>query len=363
MPTPVITHNQLGWAFQTSLVNNIKIPSDFMTTLYFQGREETLPTESVELSYKEGERIMAPFVEVNAEAIPIGGRSTTFANVSCPNIRIKRPMEAYNVFLRRQPGTGMFIGSGDIVAQARAAAIAEDAAHMVEQVVNRLEWMTCSLLTDTTSSSMSISYQIEDRANWTVTIPRSSDMTLVTGASGWDQTVNGSVGGGIQGNFHHVKRMFSKHGVGTPTVCVMGKNSADRFMGAAGVRELLDKRSVSAGTLELINQFNESGAIYLGTFAGVPCWEYSREYVNDAGSAAPFIPDDLAIFLASRRNDGKVYYGAIPDHDAFEQGLFQSKRFSKSWMEKDPSVMIQLLQTRPLPFVRNNNSVFVMTTT
>lgn len=364
MPTPVITNTQLGWAVQTGLVNNIKLPSSFLTTLYFQGREQVLPTESVELSYKEGERLMAPFVEVNAEAISVGGRSTTFANVSTPNIRIKRPMEAYNVFLRRQPGTGMFITSGAPVADARTAAIAEDAAYMVELVENRLEWMVAQMLTDPTSGTINLSYSVADRANWKISIPRKTAMTAtLVGGGGWDQAVSGTVGDGIAANFHTVKEAFSENQNAAPEVCVMDKLAAAMFLSAPGIKDLLDKRNVSVGTLEMINQFNESGAIYLGTFCGIPCWEYARGYVSDAGAATNFMPANTAIFISGGRKDGKILYGAIPDHDAFEQGMFVGKRFSKSWKEPDPSVYTQLLQTRPLPMIRNPNSIYVLTVT
>ena len=365
MPTPVITHNQLGWAFQTGSVNNIKLPSSFLTTLYFQGREETLPTESVECSYKEGERLMAPFVEVNAEAIPVGGRSTTFANVSTPNIRIKRAMEAYNVFLRRQPGTGLFINGGGVVAAARQAAILEDASYMVELVENRLEWMVAQMLNDNTSGFINLSYQAVDRANWKVSIPRKTAMTvsLAGGSAEWDDTVNGAVGGGIAADFHRVKEAFSEHNNSAPEVCVMDKQAAALFLASPAVKDILDKRNVSAGVLEMQSQFNESGAIYLGTFCGIPCWEYARGYVDDTGAAANFMAANTAVFIGSGRRDGKIYYGAIPDHDAFEQGLFVGKRFSKSWKEQDPSIYVQLLQTRPLPMIRNPNAHYVLTVT
>lgn len=359
MPTPVITNTQLGWAYQTGFVNRVKTPSQFLTRLAFAGRERTLPTESAELSFREGERLLAPMVEVNAEAVPVGSRSTTFANISTPNIRIKRPMEAYQVFLKRQPGSDVFISGGAAVARARTQAMAEDSIYMVEMVDNRLEWMVSQLLTGNTSGSMSLEYQVEDRANWKVTVPRSTDMTrTLAGNDVWGGTTDD-----IKKDFRTVKRAFSKHGVGSPSVCVMDDLAADQFLANSEVQDLMDKRNVDAGNLTLQSQFNDEGVIYHGNFSGIPVYEYSREYVNDAGSAASFMPDNTAMFLSrSGLRDSRVLYGAIPDHDAFDQGLFQGKRFSKSWKEKDPSTHIQLLHTRPLPHVRQPNAVYVLTT-
>lgn len=357
MPTPVITNTNLGWAFQTEFVNLVKTSSGFMKKLLFGDRFEALPTESVELSYMEGERYLAPFVEVNGEAISVGGRSTTFANVSCPNIRIKRPMDAYNVFNRRLPNTGMFITGGAQVAAARLQAIAEDSLYMAELIENREEWMVCQMATDTTSGTINLSYQASEKANFKVSIPRSTDMvvTLATTAR-WNDSAPD-----IQGDFHNVKRTFSKHLSAPAKTCVMGSAAATSFMKNTTVQALLDKKNISAGALTLVNQFEKTGAIYLGNLFGVDCWEYSREIVNDSGAAEALIASDKAIFIAGEDAlaQNKFFYGCIPDHGAFEQGSFVGRRFSKSWMEQDPSVYVQLLQSRPLPMIRKPNAIMV----
>lgn len=355
--TPVQTQNWLGWAWQSGFVNRVKRPSSFLKTLIFGGRSENLPTESVELSFREGERLLAPFVEVNSEAIPVGSRSTTFATVSTPNIRIKRPMEAYNVFNRRLPGSGVFISGGGQVARARRAAIAEDLEYMVDLIENREEWMVAQLIDSMDNGFLNLEYKVEDRASWRLRIPRSTDMD-VTLTNSWN---GGGTGADIQGDTMFVKRLFSKHINAPLSTCVMGSTASDYFQKNTTVQNLLDKRNISAGALSLISQFNESGAIYLGRVFGVDFWEYSREY-TDGGSSAPFIDPTHAIWIAGGRAlaDSKILYGAIPDHGAFEAGNFVGKRFSKSWKEEDPSVYVQLMQTRPLPYIRQPNAFVVM---
>lgn len=360
MPTPVITHTQQGWAFQTSMVETLRGPSRFLTTLIFGDREEPVPTESIELSYKEGNRNVAPFVELNAEAIAVPGTSITLANVSAPNIKLKRPMDAYNAFIRRQPNSGMFITGGAPVAAARAAAMADDAQVMVDMAENRIEWMTAQMVAPTSpvSGFIELSYQINERANFRIRIPRSTDMNglLVNPARWTDASPN------IEGDFHNAKRLFSKYGDWPLGVCILGTSASNAFRSNAAVKADLDKTNVRAGTLELINQFNESGAIYLGRIYGVEVWEYSREYVDEDGTSKPFIPADKAVFLAGggAMNDNKIFYGPIPDHDAFEQGTFVGRRFSKSWKTHDPSVFVQLFQTRPLPMIRRPNGIYIL---
>lgn len=363
MPTPVITNTQLGWAFQTSFLNNVKPKANFLTQLVFGGRETILPTESVELSYREGERFLAPFVEINAEAIPVGGRSTTFANVSTPNIRIKRPMDAYQAFLRRQPATGMFISGGGPVAAARNQAIAEDSLFMSEMIDNRIEWMTGQLISGTADGKMVLAYEVQANANWRIEIPRATDVDVVLTGTAWDSgTPN------VQADFLTVKRLLSKHVNAAPTVCVMDSKAANALLNIAAVKTDLDRRNLDIGSLNLQAQFADSGAILHGTLYGIPIWEYNREYVDEAGATRLFLgggtsPTGVAVFMAqSALTDSTIYYGCIPDHDAFESGAFVGKRFAKAWKTQDPSVYTQLVQSRPLPFIRRPNAVVVMDT-
>lgn len=355
--TPVTTHNQLGWAWQTGFSNRVKRPSSFLKQMIFGGRSENLPTETVELSFREGERLLAPFVEVNAEAIPVGSRSTTFANVSTPNIRIKRPMEAYNVFNRRMPGTGIFIPGAGAVAQARQTAIQEDLEYMVDLIENREEWMVAQLISAMDSGYLSLSYKVEDGASWRLRIPQSSDMQIsLAGTNEWNDSTPD-----IESDFLTAKRLFSKHINAPLKTVVMGSTAATYFRKNSAVRTVLDQRNISAGAMNLQAQFNESGAIYLGNIFGVDCWEYSREF-TDGGSATPFIGAEKAIFIAGGNAfaDSRILYGAIPDHGAFDAGNFVGQRFSKSWQEEDPSIRVQLMQTRPLPYLRQPNAILQM---
>lgn len=361
MPTPILTNTMLGWAFQSNVLSNIKPKTSFLKDLYFGGRQQALPTESVELSYREGHTEMAPFVEVNAEALMVKGNSVRFANVSCPNIRIKRPMDAYNVFLRRLPGTGLFITGGEVVSAARQAAIAEDMQTMSDMIERREEWMVAQILSGPAgvpnASFIRITYSLGENANWTVSIPRPTGH-VVTVSVGWDTSTN------IPFDFHLAKTAMAKSDGLIPTDVILGATAAANFMKNTAAQNLLDKRNINLGAINLANQFDRSGVILLGNFAGVNVWQYAAQYTADTTLAATdYIGAEQAIFLhAGSGNEAQFFYGAIPDHGAFEQGSFVGTRFSKSWMENDPSVYIQLLQSRPLPVVRRPGSIYVLDT-
>lgn len=366
MPLPVRTDNYLGWAFLTGAINEVKPTASFMTSLFFPQRR-TVPTEVIEMSYLDGDRKLAPFVAVNGEAVSVAGRTHRFANVMAPNIRIKRPMEAYQFLIRRQPGTPVFVGSADVLASYRQA-LADDVQIMADLIQNRLEWM-CSEM----AVKAKLTYSVSEGDNFEVTIPRAAALggntgVALTTTNRWGYSFSGaSFTEGTTSDpaydFGQAKFQLSKHGV-VPTIAVMGRRAAQAFMSHSKVRELMDYARLTAGTLTLQNQFIAQGAIPYGTFCGIQVWEYSRTYINDAGSEVPFLGDDMVIFLsAEAQANNVIYYGAIPDHDAVEGGLLQTEIFSKSWMEKDPSIRVQLAHTRPLPCPRRPNTVYVLDAT
>lgn len=357
MPTPVLTNTMLGWAYQTETINNILPTTSFLKALMFGGREATVPTESIELSYLVGTRKMAPFVEVNSEAVMVAGRSKVFANVSPPNIRIKKPMEAFSALVKRQPGTGVFTNGGQILA-ARRKAIGEDLQTMRDLIDVREEWMVAQMLTGTTAASIVLSYSSAELANFTITVPRphATDFVATAGVSWATSTA-------IYNDFHRAKTVMAKHQQLPVTDCIMGATAAVNFINNTTVHALLDNKNIDAGALALQNQFNESGVVYLGRFAGVRCWQYVAEYINDAGSSVEFIGAEQAIFVhAGPANKSIWWYGAIADHDAMDQGLLETKMFVKSKNTWDPSSHVQLAHSRPLPMLRKTGCVYVLDT-
>lgn len=356
MPLPVTTHNILGWAYLTGAINNIPPDASFFRKLCFPN-EQTVPTEVIELSYLEGSRLLAPFVEVNGEAVSVAGRSHRFANVMAPNIRIKRPMDAYQMMIRRRPGSSIFVGDGDVMGAYRDT-IAEDTEILASLIANRIEEMCCTM-----AKSAIYSYSVSDGANFRIAFPRSSTLaSTLTSNDRWSHT-SGTEGttSDPQREFGEASFQLSKYGV-IPSIAIFGRRAAVGFLKHSKVKDLLsNQRNLVVGNLTLASQFTADGARYMGNFCGVECWEYSRTYVSSAGAETYFLDQDTVIFLSpDAQRENKLYFGAIPDHDAIEEGLLQCKTYSKSWREKDPSTRVQLAHTRPLPALRKPNTMFVL---
>ena len=336
----------LSWSSLTQAVNEIKSPNQFLKRLVFT-QHETQPTESIEFGLFTGDREVAPFVERDGEAIPVSGYGEVFQTVSAPNIRIKRPIKPSELLFNRRPGTVIFPGAGEIVSAAEAH-VARDAKRLADLVTNAEEYL-CAL-----AIRGVISYTAADESNFTITIPKPAGNT-VTLATFWDDPA-----GTPSADFLTAKKLVSDEvGLGI-THCILGSEAMTAFLQNDEVKALMDINNVSAGALTLMEQFNQDGAIFLGVFCGVQVWGYPRT-VKVKGVATDLIRAKYAEFLSiTPAAENTLYYGAIPDLDAFEGRNFQAERFSKSWTQPDPSVMQMLVHSRPLPIPRRPGSMVSM---
>lgn len=339
----------LHWATLTSTIQDIKSPNVFLRNLLF-GNEEPVNTETIEIGMWEGEREIAPFVEVNGEALSVDGYNEVFQVVKAPNIRIKRPMKASEAMFKRRPGTGIFPTRDQQVTEIERL-VALDQRRLRDLIDNTIEYM-CAL-----AIQGSIAYQVAGEASFKITFPRESTHNLSPTAA-W--------GGGTEDiiqDFINAARLINDDEGFNPTHAIFSKEAALNFLGDTDVQNILDNRNIDAGGQVIRAQFAETGARFLGTFLGIQCWEYGRS-VSVNGSSTDLIRAGYVEFVtAIPTAENTVYYGAIPDVDALDGGQFQGTMFSKSWTTPDPSVRWLLAHSRPLPVPRRFNSMVSLNTT
>jgi hypothetical protein len=338
------------WQSLTATINETKSPNTFLKTLLF-GAHQSFPTETIEIGLLTGDRTIAPFVQRDGEAIAVAGLGESFQTVGFPNISIKRPFTASELLFNRRPGSVVF-PSGDQQLSAIEAHIARDMKRMADLISNAEEYL-CSL-----ALTGEISYTSADEHTFTVTYPKPGGHTVNTAAT-WAtaSTATPSV------DFTTAKRLIAgTHDLPT-THCIMSQEASTNFIQIAEVKTNLDNRRLLTGDLDLRRQFELSGALFLGNYMGVDCWEYARS-VNVSGSSTALIRAGYVEFVAAvPQAENWIYYGAIADLEALEGRLFQGERFSKSWLVKDPSQRIVLAKSRPLPIMRRPGSVVSMDTT
>lgn len=350
----------------TPVMNEMKSPNSFLMRNYFNATQ-TLTTETVELSTLEKGRKMAPMVRKNGESIPVQGYDETFAVVETPNIRIRREMTASELLFKRRPGNAIFANNATI----RSAAgehIRRELQVMSDLIANREEWMAAQALTGV------ISYSVADGEVFTVTLDRPAE-TILTSCpatiSATSPPANNFWNGANAlvdplGDFREVKRIMHNQAGVQPKIALFGQEAAKYFhllpSIVTGLRTEMNTTSrINVGSFDRTSDFTQDGLVYLGNFAGVECWEYSREVEDENGVMQPMIRSKWIEFLPSPSDMmALTYYGAIADLQIFQGRNFVTKRFTKAVMREDPPAIFQIVHTRPLPFIRRPRATVSM---
>lgn len=333
MPVPALT-----WTSLTDAVNLRKRPGLFITQLLGLGAE-TLPTETVEIWNVRGERDVAPFVRTNAEAVQVGGLGEELYEVQAPNIAIKRPFRPSELLFGRKVNSVVY-PTGDQVISAVEAHIARDLEYMDDLIVNAEEWMAAQALRG------SISYSQSDREKFTIAFNRASGNSI-TPSVYWDDATPANIR--AIDNIRAVQLVVSEAvGLGV-TDAIMGSEVAPYFRKLPELLASINTQSgFKAGSVDLTGRYRNDGAILEGVWMGINWWSYPRT-LRIEGTATALIRSKYVEFVAADPQARWTrYYGAIPDMDALEGRVMQSRRFSKSWKIPDPSAMMALIKSRPL---------------
>jgi len=346
----------LSWQALTSTQNNIKTPNNFLLNMLIGSKRHTNPTEIIEVGRWIGVRKMVPFTKVGAQAHPLQGITKDFTAVKAPNIRVKTTFEPSPLLFGRQPDTKVFLRDGESQLSAVQDHINKDMQAMADGIANREEWLMAQALTGV------IAYSADDDIHaeaWEYDYNRAAGHTVaLTGTDQWDNAASD-----IAGDVREAKRLVMEATGVQLTDVIMGKLAADAFLNNAPVLAILDRRNAESksanGPQEFANGFRADGAYYCGRVLGLDWWEYNRTALDADGTTSVQLIDTKKAFLVGQQDDSvSMEFGAIPDMDAYAGGLIQVERFSKAWVEKDPSVAQALVHSRPFILLKNPDTFF-----
>jgi hypothetical protein len=345
----------LEWQSLTSTVNDIKSPNTFLQNLLIGGRRNTHPTQVLEIGRWLADRKMVPFVKAGAQAFPLQGVSKEFHAVKAPNIRVKISFEPSPLLFGRTPDTKLFLRDGETQFSAVEQHIAADMQYMADQIANREEWLAAQAMTGIISYAGTDDVAAEA---FEFNYARDAGHTVALGAGDrWNESTSD-----VAKDVRDAKRLVSEATGVQLTDVVMGKDAAEAFLNNAGVLAILDRRNTAGDESQaqrLGGDFQADGAYFCGRIFGLNWWEYNRTVEDADGSTVQLVAAKKAFFVSRNANAGvSMEYGAIPDMDAYEGGLIQVQRFSKSWVEKDPSVVVALTHTRPFVLLKRPEAFY-----
>lgn len=348
------TINELKWASLTATVNEIKSPNQFLKRLLWSN-EEPKSTEDIEIGLISKGREIAPFVKKNGEGIMVAGYDETFQTVQPTNIRIKRPFTPSDLLYGRRPGTVIFSPGASMQMSAIRRHIATDMKVMADYITNAEEYL-CSMALQGT-----VTYEVADQEVFTITYPKPSahNVTLSVFWDDADLTLPRPLK-----DVHSVKRLINGEVGLSVSDAICGIEAADALLElveSGNMKMLgLEGQNVQAGQVTFVSQFDNDGVIFLGNIGGIRFWEYGRTALLNGVATSMIRPKYVEFVTRSAAAQRVMYYGAIPDMKALQGRLFQGRRFSKSWENEDPSVLMALTHSRPLPVPRRPGAMVSM---
>lgn len=132
-----------------------------------------------------------------------------------------------------------------------------------------------------------------------------------------------------------------------PNIVIMGPGAASKFLADEGLQKILDNRRQASGSMDFLGAVTGAPgveAVFLGSTGQFEFWQYQQRYTDDAGNMQSMFPHE-GVLMASIGIEGYRCYGAIKDVNVLQA----RSRYPKMWEEQDPSVMMLMTQSSPLP--------------
>lgn len=216
---------------------------------------------------------------------------------------------------------------GDLARANAEAAVRRE----VTDLNNRLERLVESYCWDALKGTITI-----DEPDVKASVDMGFDAThKPTAATLWTDTLNADIHGDIKA---WKKIMVEDSGYPTTNVYA-NSNTMEYVYKNDGLRELwTDKRK---------DQYYEQGEVT--GLLGLNWMTFDGAYENTSSVTVNYIPDGYIIMSASSGRPFELIEGPSADHDAPNM---HTGKFSKSWIERDPSAQFVLIEYHFLPIIK-----------
>jgi len=332
--------------FSTTVLNRVvselPAPAPFFLNSFFR-QEQRETAEDIRFDVDSGRRRLAPFVSpiVAGQVVRSKGYKT---QVFAPAyIKDKRVFNADRAFKR---AIGERIGGEMAPEQRMQIALARDLTDQLEMLTRRQEVMAVEALRTGKVVIQGEAYPIQE-----IDFERDPSLTVgLTSASRWGET-------GISPLDNVQTWSLAVTGISgaTANVVVMDLKAWQLFAADPKVQKLLDRfRGQDAMNSTIVGE----GGRFMGSIGDFDIYVHAGWYEHpDTGAVTPYL-QDYTVLVMGADLDGVRAYGAIRDEEAGFQAV---PYFSKSWLEKDPSVRYLLMQSAPLPVPYRVNASFCAT--
>lgn len=330
-------------------LEQLKEPRQFLRPLFFS-TVETQETEHVDVDVITEGRRLAPFVSPNGPGKLVEREGYTTSTVTPPMVAPKMVVTIPDL-QNRVPGEHVYAQKS---AEERLGEIVRRDLRTLENSIARTEeWMCAQALFN---SAIAIS---GDDVTRTITFSRDSSVTKgLLGASDRWSAATADIPKQIRGWRRDIIKLCGL----APDVMIASPEAIDAML----ANDLLLGTSTKGGQLntlslnmgQLYPQIRESGAVFIGMFAGtnIEIWSYDEWYIDPAtGTEKPMVPEKT-ILLGSTRARTAMRYGAVGVKAGDGIALIADSRVPESWVTQEPAVRHLKVSSRPLPVPIQNNA-------
>lgn len=302
----------------------------FLDTFFRQTEAHT--TRHVDIDIQKGKRRLAPFVSPKQQGKLVERLGFTTFTYSPPYVKPKMITTAEDI-LKRQMGETIYqngMGPQEIAQKM----LGKDLATLDEMIVRREEWMAAQALQ--TGKVAVVGDGVDDEIDFSMA---GTHLPTLTSTDKWDDLTHSQP---IE-DLEDWAELIAKDSGLTADVVVMGSGTARKFLENANVQKQLNIWNQNLGRIEP-GQI-APGVRRLGAINAVSTiYVYHEWYIDANGVEQPMMGDKLVLVGSSQARAIK-HYGAIQDLEC----VGAVPRFPKSWVEKDPSAQLLMLQSAPLP--------------
>jgi hypothetical protein len=319
-----------------------KIPFSFFLDTFF--REEDVSMEdAIDIDIdRGGQRIMAAFVNPRLQGQLVERRGYRTRSYKPPYVKPKRVTTAEDA-LKRQMGEVM-VNSGVSPAARAAKLVGKDLGELDDMIWRREEWMAaCAVQTGVIEVE---GEGVKDEIDFDML---DTHKIVLSGTARWSQGTTASPLKNLRS--WSVDIIQEDSGL-VPGIAIFGRNSWDDFMScdeivgaSSGHKSLFDMRAIDVGRIDP-TPLAAGGVTYQGYLKelNLDLYTYAGKFWNDSTKTSEWLmhPDKVLVGCTDARCIR--HYGVIKDLDS----LIPVRRFPKTWIEKDPSVRMLMVQSAPL---------------
>lgn len=323
-----------------------KPATTFLLDLFFPVTAPVHTTKAIDIDIvdKTGRR-MAAFVSPRVKGKVLKKQGFKTKTYVAPYIKEKTVTTAADI-IARPAGTTIY-SPGESAATRAGRELGNDLAELRERITRRQEWMASQLLE---TGAMAITGDgIDDYIDFGM---KSTHKVVLSGAALWTASTSDPIK-----DLEDWCQITGQDSGFYPRDCVMGNDVYQAFRKNPVVLAYLENRRIEIGMMAPKQMGNGVNFVFRLESCNLNIWTYAESYFDEETEIMKFYVPTDKLFLGNGAAYTRRHFGLIEDLEASAAVPY----FPKTWIEKDPSCQMVMLQSAPLVAMHQVDAFLVAT--